>query len=126
VGGIGLGSSAEILQAHTGWEATGSGNGGDLETVLVKYGSVAQCAHKGKIDDNSSAKKIETYLGTLRTRLRGFGNEEVNDIVEELRSHILEKSTVNGELPAREVDAVIEALGTPQELAIMPRWRGRK
>jgi uncharacterized membrane protein len=65
----------------------------------------------------AAQEKIETYLGTLRTRLRGLGNEEVNDIVEELRSHILEKSTVNGELAAREVDAVTEALGNPQELA---------
>src|SRR5580693_7846448 len=65
----------------------------------------------------AAQEKIETYLGTLRTRLRALGNEEVNDIVEELRSHILEKSTVNGELAAREVDAVIEALGNPHELA---------
>jgi hypothetical protein len=65
----------------------------------------------------AAQEKIETYLGTLRTRLRGLGNEEVNDIVEELRSHVLEKSTVKGELAAREVDAVIEALGNPQELA---------
>jgi hypothetical protein len=65
----------------------------------------------------AAQEKIETYLSTLRTRLRALGNEEVNDIVEELRSHILEKSTVNGELAAREVDAVIEALGNPHELA---------
>jgi hypothetical protein len=30
----------------------------------------------------AAQEKIETYLGTLRTRLRGLGNEEVNDIVE--------------------------------------------
>lgn len=65
----------------------------------------------------AAQEKVETYLGTLRTRLRGLGNDEINDIVEELRSHILEKSTVNGELAAREVDAVIEALGNPQKLA---------
>jgi hypothetical protein len=62
-------------------------------------------------------KKIETYLIMLRLRLRSLGNEEVNDIIEELRSHILEKSTVNGELGAREVDAALEALGNPEELA---------
>lgn len=62
-------------------------------------------------------KKIETYLDTLRSRLRSLGKEEVNDIIEELRSHILEKSTVNGELAAGKVDAALEALGNPEELA---------
>ena len=50
-------------------------------------------------------KKIETYLDMLRSRLRSLGKEEVNDIIEELHSHILEKSTANGELADREVDA---------------------
>jgi hypothetical protein len=62
-------------------------------------------------------KKIETYLEMLRSRLRSLGTEEVNDIIEELRSHILEKSTVNGELATREADAALEALGNPEELA---------
>lgn len=62
-------------------------------------------------------KKIETYLEMLRSLLRSLGTEEVNDIIEELRSHILEKSTVNRELAAREVDAALEALGNPEELA---------
>jgi hypothetical protein len=62
-------------------------------------------------------KRIETYLDMLRSRLRSLGKEEINDIIEELRSHILETSTVNGELAAREVDAALEALGNPEELA---------
>jgi hypothetical protein len=62
-------------------------------------------------------EKIESYLGKLRASLRGLGNEEVNDIIKELRSHIVEKSTVNGELGAREVDATLTGLGNPQDLA---------
>ena len=62
-------------------------------------------------------EKIESYLGKLRARLRGLGNDAVNDIIEELRSHILEKSTANGELGARDVEAALEGLGEPEDLA---------
>lgn len=62
-------------------------------------------------------QRVESYLGRLRARLRGLGDEEVNDIVEELRSHILDKAMTNGELVAREVDVAIEALGNPEDLA---------
>jgi hypothetical protein len=65
----------------------------------------------------AAQRKIEIYLGMLRARLRVLGNEEVKDIIEELRSHILEKSTANGELTDSTVDAALEALGTPEELA---------
>ena len=65
----------------------------------------------------AALEEIESYLGKLRARLRGLGNEEVNDIIEELRSHILEKSTVNGELGARDVEAALEGLGNPEGLA---------
>jgi hypothetical protein len=65
----------------------------------------------------AAQKQIETYLGLLRAHLRGLSNEEANDIIEELRGHIFEKSMVNGEVVASEVDAVLEALGNPEELA---------
>ena len=60
-------------------------------------------------------EKIEAYLNKLRALLGGMSNEEINDIVEELRSHILEKSTVNGELTG--VDAALSGLGRPEALA---------
>jgi hypothetical protein len=62
-------------------------------------------------------EKIETYLGKLRARLRGLGNEEINDILEELRSHILEKATLNGELAGGGIEAALETLGNPEDLA---------
>ncbi|HEY4052530.1 MAG TPA: DUF1700 domain-containing protein [Terriglobales bacterium] len=65
----------------------------------------------------ASRETIESYLGELRAGLRGLGNEKVNEIIEELRSHILEKSTVNGELGARDVEATLERLGNPEDLA---------
>ena len=39
-------------------------------------------------------QKIEAYLGRLRARLRGMNDEEVREIVEELRSHILDKAAL--------------------------------
>ncbi len=62
-------------------------------------------------------EKIEGYLGKLRARLRGLDNDQVNDIVEELRTHIIEKSTVNGELSVRDVEVALEGLGEPEDLA---------
>jgi HAAS domain-containing protein len=60
---------------------------------------------------------IETYLGRLRQRLRGVKDEEVREIVEELRSHIMDKLAAGGEVTAAAVDAALAALGSPEELA---------
>jgi hypothetical protein len=65
----------------------------------------------------AAREKIESYLGKLRACLRDVASEEVNDIIGELRSHILEKSTVHGELGARDVEAALEGLGKPEDLA---------
>jgi hypothetical protein len=62
-------------------------------------------------------EKIDAYLSRLRSLLRGMSSDDIREIVEELRSHIVDKSTVNGELTAAGVDAALEALGRPEELA---------
>jgi hypothetical protein len=66
-------------------------------------------------------KRIEAYLGALRGRLRGMRHDEVREIVEELRSHILDKAATsengNGEITLAGVDAALSALGPPEELA---------
>jgi hypothetical protein len=74
-------------------------------------------------------KRIDAYLGRLRGRLRGVHDHEVREIVEELRSHIMDKAAASGEVndevngeangaitPAG-VDAALAALGSPEELA---------
>jgi hypothetical protein len=61
--------------------------------------------------------KIETYLSRVRGRLRGLSGEETREILEELRSHILEKATATGAITAAAVDATLAALGGPEELA---------
>ncbi|HMD17775.1 MAG TPA: DUF1700 domain-containing protein [Terriglobales bacterium] len=68
-----------------------------------------------------SQQRIDAYLGRLRGRLRGIKDDEVREIVEELRSHIMDKAAAsgeaNGEVTAARVDAALTALGSPEELA---------
>jgi len=58
-----------------------------------------------------AARQIDEYLGKVRRNLRGLKDDDVRDIVEELRSHILEKSS------EQKLEAVLSGLGTPEELA---------
>jgi uncharacterized membrane protein len=74
------------------------------------------------VDSNSEpGKKIEAYMSRLRVHLRGIKDEEVREIVEELRSHILDKSAASNdrgaEISAARVDNALAALGSPEELA---------
>jgi hypothetical protein len=62
-------------------------------------------------------KKIDNYLSSLRSRLRGLSSETSREIIEELRSHIADKATADGELIPQRVDAALAALGSPAELA---------
>jgi hypothetical protein len=57
------------------------------------------------------SRMMEAYLERLRGALGGVNESEVREIVEELRSHILEKATDG------DVDAVLAALGSPEQLA---------
>ena len=59
-------------------------------------------------------QKIETYLGALRSRLHAVNDEEVCEIVEELRGHILEKAAASGAAPPEAVDAALASLGSPE------------
>lgn len=64
--------------------------------------------------------RIDSYLDRLRRGLRGMNRDEVGEIVEELRSHILDKAA-SGE-PSHEItepgiDAALATLGSPEQLA---------
>jgi hypothetical protein len=63
-------------------------------------------------------QKIEAYLARLRKHLRGIDEKELHEILEELRGHILDRSTVSGEeASADAMDRTLAALGTPERLA---------
>jgi uncharacterized membrane protein len=66
-------------------------------------------------------QKIDEYLDRLRRRLRGFDPSAVGEIVEELRSHILDRAAqsedMSGEAKPAAIDTALAALGSPEELA---------
>jgi uncharacterized membrane protein len=62
-------------------------------------------------------KKIEAYLNTLRQRLRGLNDEDAHEIIEELRSHIMDKSALDGPVTTASIDAALTSLGDPEDLA---------
>ena len=62
-------------------------------------------------------RKIKKYLQDVAAALRGLPAEQVRDIVEELRSHIVEKTS--GDVAPTAVDSVLAGLGSPQNLASM-------
>ncbi|MEW6732596.1 MAG: DUF1700 domain-containing protein [Acidobacteriota bacterium] len=62
-------------------------------------------------------QRIDAYLSRLRGQLRGVNDEDVQEIVAELRSHIMDKVAVRGEETIASVDATLAALGSPEELA---------
>lgn len=61
--------------------------------------------------------KIDEYLSEVRSRLRGLGEQQVSEIITELRSHIAERAAAGGELTADGVSAALRALGSSEELA---------
>jgi hypothetical protein len=62
-------------------------------------------------------QKIEAYLAKLRAQFRSFNDQQVAEIVAELRSHILDKLEIAGDATPSQVDTILAALGTPEELA---------
>lgn len=68
-------------------------------------------------ESEQAQKKIDNYLVCLGSRLRGLSSETSREIIEEMRSHIADKVTINGELIPKKVDAALAALGSPTELA---------
>jgi hypothetical protein len=61
-------------------------------------------------------QKIEAYLAKLRGRLRGMNEQEVREIIQELRVHIADKTAVSGAASST-VDTTLDALGSPEALA---------
>jgi hypothetical protein len=63
----------------------------------------------------TSQKSVETYLKSLRRELRELLDEDANEIIEEIRTHIFDKTS--GSQSPEAVAATLGALGTPEELA---------
>ncbi|PYX64839.1 MAG: hypothetical protein DMG78_30245, partial [Acidobacteria bacterium] len=61
---------------------------------------------------DEAQRKIDAYLNRIRERLRGLRAEERREILEELRSHLVEKAAAGG-MTGVAVDAALESLGSP-------------
>ncbi|HEY1434529.1 MAG TPA: hypothetical protein VGG65_04090 [Thermoanaerobaculia bacterium] len=61
--------------------------------------------------------KIDAYLGQLRSSLVDLPPGEVNDILQEIRGHILERSQASGELTDERLVSILRALGSPDQIA---------
>lgn len=58
---------------------------------------------------------LDTYLDQVRRRLHALPPEEIQEVLDELRSHVLDR--VEGNLTPRSVEAALDALGSPAEVA---------
>jgi hypothetical protein len=67
--------------------------------------------------ESDAQQLIDAYLKSLRTKLRGLNRDDINEIVEELRSHIQDKAASSGELTVAGVSEALAALGSAEELA---------
>jgi hypothetical protein len=66
---------------------------------------------------DEAQRRIEAYLRRVRARLRGLNPPDIREIVEELRSHILDQAASGEDVTVAAVDKALVALGTPEELA---------
>ena len=61
--------------------------------------------------------KLESYLQKLRSALRDLPSGEVEDIVREIRSHVLDRAEASGQPADAGISSALDALGTPESLA---------
>jgi uncharacterized membrane protein len=62
-------------------------------------------------------RRIDAYLAELRRCLGELPSEEVHDILQEIRGHILERTEASGELSEERLVDILKALGRPEEIA---------
>lgn len=62
----------------------------------------------------ASDKAIEEYLSLLRKELKGINQEEIEDVISEIRSHLCETFTESTEI---DLPSIIKEMGKPDALA---------
>lgn len=61
--------------------------------------------------------RIDSYLMNLRRSLGNLPAEEVQEILREIRSHILERAETSAELTEERMVEILQALGRPEDIA---------
>lgn len=69
--------------------------------------------------EQALSRRIEDYLKQVRAGLRGLPNAQAAEMVEELRSHIRDRVEMDGGLTEATLDAALQGLGRPTEVAAM-------
>jgi hypothetical protein len=67
------------------------------------------------MSNDAGKAHLDTYLDQVRRNLKGLPRSEADEIVAELRSHVLDR--VAGQPTPNQVEAAIAALGSPREVA---------
>jgi uncharacterized membrane protein len=60
--------------------------------------------------------RIDSYLMHLRRSLGELPPEEINDILREIRGHILERAESTGDLTNEKLVSILKALGKPEDI----------
>jgi len=63
--------------------------------------------------------RIDTYLINLRKCLGELPQEEVQDVLLEIRGHILEQSEAKGDLTETKLREILKALGRPEDIGVL-------
>ena len=66
--------------------------------------------------DQPLQTRIDAYLMRLRRSLTELPPEEVNDILREIRSHILDRAEGSGELTDEKLVRILKELGQPEDI----------
>lgn len=61
--------------------------------------------------------RIDSYLMKLRRALRGLPQEDIAEILREIRGHILDRADAAGELTSEQLVAILKELGRPEDIA---------
>jgi hypothetical protein len=62
-------------------------------------------------------RDMDAYLAALRKRLRPLAASDAQEILDEIRSHILDKTAAQGAMNPESLAATLAALGSPEALA---------
>ena len=65
--------------------------------------------------DTEQGEKLTLYLKCVREELRGLPASVVEEIIQELRSHVLDRA--NGDLSSSNIEAIFDKLGDPHQIA---------
>src|SRR5262249_13574747 len=119
LGRIRCGSPPQVLRADRGRAQPGDRDGAHLVAVLVQHDPAGRAADERKaIVTHEAQHDIDRYLARLRRSLRGIAKDDAGEILEEIRSHLLDRAAASGPVTADSVARAIAALGSPEDIAV--------